>query len=59
MSKVVPYPTENEELCSIKISCSKPSKNGDMEVEMVVEGNEDLASLLIENAYKLIHERIF
>ena len=37
-------------LSFIVITCSKPSKQGSMEVEMAYEGDLDLLSMLIENA---------
>lgn len=34
----------------VLITCSKPTSQGDMEVEMTYEGDEDLVSYLVENA---------
>ena len=36
--------------CYVLITCSKPSKAGKMQVEMTFEGDEGLASYLIETA---------
>lgn len=40
----------------VLITCSKPSNEGDMEVEMTYEGNEDLIAYLIENAGQFFHK---
>lgn len=44
--------------CYILITCGKPSKNGDMQVEMSYEGDVFLASYLIENAQSVLDENI-
>lgn len=36
--------------CYVLITCTEPSKEGDMEVEMTYEGDESLVSYLVENA---------
>lgn len=46
MKKMV---TENH-LSYILITCSQPSKEGKMEVEMSCEGDDDLLGLLMQNA---------
>lgn len=44
--------------CYVLITCSNPSSDGKMEVEMCFEGEEDLAALLIENAAQAFDARI-
>ncbi len=36
--------------CYVLITCTEPSGDGDMEVEMTYEGDESLVSYLVENA---------
>ncbi len=44
--------------CYVLITCSTPSDDGKMEVEMSFEGEEDLAALLVENASQVFDTRI-
>jgi len=44
--------------CYVLISCSPPDKDGNMEVEMHYEGDETLASFLVENAVQVFSDRI-
>jgi hypothetical protein len=44
--------------CCVLITCSEPSSDGKMEVEMSFEGEESLAAFLIENAAQVFDERI-
>jgi hypothetical protein len=44
--------------CYVLITCSKPSKEGKMQVELNYSGDEDLAAYLIDGA-KSIFERNF
>ena len=44
--------------CYVLITCSEPSKEGQMEVEMSYEGDETLAAFLIDNASQLFDERL-
>ncbi len=37
-------------VCYVLITCSAPSKDGEMEVAMSFEGDEDLASFLVDGA---------
>lgn len=41
--------------CYVLITCSKPSNAGKMQVEMTFEGDESLASYLIETANDAFH----
>ncbi|NGX30937.1 MAG: hypothetical protein K940chlam8_00292 [Chlamydiae bacterium] len=41
---------KKKQACYVHITCSDPSEDGDMEVEMTYEGNEDLVAYLVENA---------
>ncbi|MDE3046208.1 MAG: hypothetical protein KGJ02_06150 [Verrucomicrobiota bacterium] len=43
--------------CYVLITCSSPSKEGKMEVEMTYEGDETLASFLVDNASQIFDER--
>lgn len=43
--------------CYVLITCSLPTNDGKMEVEMNFEGDEDLAALLIENASQVFDTR--
>lgn len=45
--------------CCVLITCTKPEKNGKMEVEMNFEGEESLAAFLVENAAQVFEERCF
>lgn len=47
--KVKQFLAENNS-CYVLLTCSEPNENGDMQVEMSYEGDEDLASYLLENA---------
>jgi len=44
--------------CYVLITCSEPSKEGKMEVEMNYEGDETLAAFLIDNASQVFDDRI-
>ena len=44
--------------CCVIITCSAPSKDGKMEIEMSFEGEESLAAFLIENAGQVFDDRI-
>lgn len=45
-----------EHACYVLITCSSPSKEGKMHVEMTYEGDPLLAAYLIENAQEFIGE---
>lgn len=42
--------------CYVLITCSKPSQEGQMEVEMSYEGDSALASYLLQGAQTLIEQ---
>ena len=44
--------------CCVLITCSAPTEDGKMEVEMSFEGEESLAGFLIENASQVFDEKI-
>lgn len=44
--------------CYVLITCSEPSKDGQMEVEMSYEGDESLAAFLVDNASQVFDERL-
>lgn len=50
------YLAENN-LCYVLLTCSRPSQEGEMEVEMFYEGEDHLASYLIESAQEVLHGR--
>jgi len=43
--------------CYVLITCSKPTENGKMEVEMDFDGDEELAAFLVENASQVFDQR--
>ena len=43
--------------CYVLITCSKPNPGGQMEVEMNYDGDIDLASLIVDNASQVFHEK--
>lgn len=48
----------NYNACYVLITCKKPSKEGEMAVEMCYEGDETLASYLVENAKEAFSSKI-
>ena len=44
--------------CYVLITCSEPSEEGKMEVEMSYEGDEMLAAFLIDNASQAFDEKL-
>lgn len=40
--------------CYVLITCSEPSKSGDMEVEMNYEGDDVLVSYLVDSASEVL-----
>ena len=49
---------KNHCACYVLISCSAPSADGKMDVEMDFEGDEDLASFLVDNASQAFDARM-
>lgn len=43
--------------CYVLITCTQPDENGKMDVEMNYEGDEMLASFLVENASQVFDDR--
>jgi hypothetical protein len=43
--------------CYVLITCSEPTPDGNMEVEMNYEGDESLAAFLVENASQVFDNR--
>jgi hypothetical protein len=43
--------------CYVLITCSEPSPEGNMDVELNYEGDESLAAFLIENASQVFDDR--
>jgi len=44
-------------VCYVLITCSKPTEGGHMNVELDYEGDMDLASMLVENANQIFHDK--
>lgn len=44
--------------CYVLITCSDPSKDGAMEVEMNYEGDDMLAAFLLENAGQVFDQKL-
>lgn len=57
MSKVVNVEMSEKCACYVLITCSEPSADGNMNVELQYEGDECLASFLIENASQVFDDR--
>lgn len=59
MNKKVNNPKKilsNNNICYVLITCSAPSDDGKMEVEMDCSGDLDLAEFLIDSAKEHLHE---
>ena len=48
---------KNQCSCYVLITCSAPSSDGKMDVEMDFDGDEDLAALLVDNAAQAFNAR--
>lgn len=63
MSKIVSVEKKIEKVlgkgcaCYVLITCSEPSADGHMNVELNYEGDETLAAFLVENAGQVFDER--
>lgn len=44
--------------CYVLITCSEPSKEGQMQVEMCYDGDESLAAFLVDNASQVFDDRL-
>ncbi len=44
--------------CYVLITCSKPSKDGNMDVEMTYEGETSLAAYLVEGAQSVLDQQL-
>lgn len=47
-----------ENACYVLITCTEPAEDGQMQVEMVYEGDATLAAYLLESAQGLIEESV-
>jgi len=56
MDKIRKSLSENN-ACYVLITCGTPSEDGKMDVQMVYEGDEDLASYLVDNAQQIFDDR--
>ena len=54
--KIKEYLAENN-LCYVLLTCSRPSEEGEMQMEMSYEGEDHVASYLIESAHEIIFGR--
>jgi hypothetical protein len=63
MSKIISVEKEIKKVlgdkcaCYVLITCSEPSPDGNMDVELNYEGDESLAAFLIENASQVFDDR--
>jgi hypothetical protein len=63
MNKIINVEKEVEKVlgnkcaCYVLITCSEPSSDGNMSVEMKYEGDESLAAFLVENASQVFDDR--
>lgn len=53
----IKHALSKKHVCYVLITCSRPSHEGQMDVEMNFEGDIDLASLLVDNASQVFHEK--
>jgi len=44
--------------CYVLITCSEPTRDGKMDVEMCFDGDEMLASFLVDNASQVFDEKL-
>lgn len=44
--------------CYVLITCTEPSNQGSMDVEMHFEGDESLAAFLVQNATQVFEEKM-
>ncbi len=49
---------EKQLICSILITCIDSLNNGSMEVDMQVEGDEELALFLLESARQVLDQQV-
>lgn len=49
---------KKKKACYIVITCDEPAKGGQMQVDMAYEGDEVLASYLLENAQSIIQSEV-
>ena len=54
--KIKNYLAENN-FCYVLLTCSEPSEEGNMQVEMDFEGDEDLASYLLESSREVFKRK--
>jgi hypothetical protein len=50
---------KNNNACYVLLTCSDPAKDGNMQVDMAYDGDEVLASYLLENAILVLQEKDF
>jgi len=53
LKNIKEYLADNN-LCYVLLTCSTPSEEGNMRVEMAYEGEEEIASYLIESAFEVV-----
>ena len=56
--KAVKKALGNNCACYVLITCTAPSPDGKMEVELNFEGDESLAAFLIDNAGQVFEDRL-
>lgn len=55
--KLIGQKLSKNSLCYVLITCQEATADGNMEVEMTYEGDAALASFLLEDAQRVIHEQ--
>ncbi|PIS02090.1 MAG: hypothetical protein COT85_07215 [Chlamydiae bacterium CG10_big_fil_rev_8_21_14_0_10_42_34] len=48
----------NDCACYVLITCTTPSADGNMQVELNYEGDESLAAFLVDNAGQVFEDRV-
>lgn len=48
----------DQHACYVLITCTEPTSDGKMQVEMNYEGDETLAAFLVENASQVFDDRL-
>jgi len=57
-SETIKKKQKKKHLCYVLVTCDEPQKNGQMKVKMRYSGDPVLASMLLDNAQKIIDEDV-
>lgn len=49
--------SEENHACYVLITCGQPSEDGDMDVQMTVNGDSSLAEMLLQHAQTIMEEK--